>query len=241
MENSGHISLSSQMVLRRQLEVVANNLANITTNGYRAERLVFAEQVREAQNGDNLSFVHGLATVRDLTEGQKAGTGGDLDFAIAGKGFFEVEGEAGAYYTRNGAFRLNEEGELVTRDGYKVLGEGGSSIRLTFTDGPIAVGKDGVISDGDGPIGKIKVVTFDNEQSLAKLRGGLYDADGQTPEAADNYEIMQGFLEQSNVVGIAEMTRMMQIVQNYKSTSKLVDEEHERQRRAIEVLGAGMA
>ena len=229
------------MVLRRQLEVVANNLANITTNAYRAERLVFAEQVREVQNGDNFSFVQGLATVRDVTEGQKASTGGDLDLAIAGRGFFEVEGEAGAHYTRNGAFRLNQDSELVTRDGHRVMGEGGSAIRLEQTDGPVTIGKDGTISAGDGPLGKIKVVAFANEQGLVKIKGGLYDADGQSPEAAEDYEILQGFLEKSNVIGIAEMNRMMQIVQNYKSTSKLVDEEHERQRRAIEVLGAGMA
>jgi flagellar basal-body rod protein FlgF len=241
MENSGHISLSNQMVMRRQLDVVANNLANITTNGYRAERLVFAEQVRQTQNGDNLSFVQGLATVRDLTEGQKASTGGDLDLAIAGRGFFEVEGEAGPYYTRDGAFRLDNDGELVTRDGHKVMGEGGSPIRLAEADGPVAIAKDGTISAGDGPLGKIKIVAFADEHGLVKLRGGLYDASDESPEAAEDFEIMQGFLEKSNVVGIAEMNRMMQIVQSYKSASKLIDEEHERQRRAIEVLGASMS
>lgn len=241
MENSGHISLSSQMMLRQHLDVVANNLANINTNAYRAERLVFAEQLQEVQNGDSLSFVQGLATIRDLTEGQKMSTGGDLDLAIAGRGFFEVAGEGETYYTRDGAFRLDDDGELVTRAGHKVMDDGGSPIQLDQVDGPIAIGKDGVISSGDGPLGKLKVVAFENEQSLVKLRAGLYDADGQTPEAAENFELLQGILEKSNVIGIAEMNRMMQIVQSYKSISSLVDQEHERQRRAIEILGASMA
>ena len=103
------------MMLRQHLDVVANNLANINTNAYRAERLVFAEQLQEVQNGDNLSFVQGLATIRDLTEGQKTSTGGDLDLAIAGRGFFEVTGEGGAYYTRDGAFRLDDDGELLIK------------------------------------------------------------------------------------------------------------------------------
>ena len=240
MELSGHLSLSKELVLKRELEVIANNLANLNTNAYRAERLVFVEHLVETESGDKVSFAQGLATVRDLTEGQKVNTYNDLDVAISGEGYFEVEGEGASFYTRDGAFKLNHDAELVTRHGYRVLDRSGEPIRLFPVEGPVTIDADGTISAGNGPLGQLKVVRFADEQSLAKLPGGLYGADGQEPEQAEDFVIQQGAVETSNVVGIAEMTRMMQVTQNYKSAHTLAKEEDERQKKAIQVLGARM-
>ena len=238
MENTGHISLSRQLTLRRELDIVANNLANLNTNAYRGERLAFAEHLMETENGDQLSFVQGIATVRDLTPGPRTATHNDLDIAIEGDGYFEVEDDGGLFYTRDGAFGLNDEGELVTRKGQLVMGVDNAPIRLFPVDGEISISKDGVVSAGDGPLGQIKVVRFEEQELLVKLSGSLYDADGQRPEKAEDFSLLQGFIEGSNVIGIAEMTRMMQVAKDYRSAQKLVENEHRRQQKALDVLGA---
>ena len=238
MENTGHISLSRQLALQRELDIVANNLANLNTNGYRGERLAFVEYLQKTETGDEFTFVQGIATVRDLSEGQKIATHNDLDLAIEGEGYFELETENGLAYTRDGAFRLNGEGELVTRQGHRVLGEGDAPIVLSQVEGQISVSEDGIISSGNGPIGQVKVVRFEDERALVKMSGGLYDSDGQLPEDAENFALLQGYVEGSNVTGIVELTRMMQVVQNYSAASDLIDQEHQRQRRALDILGA---
>lgn len=240
MELSGHISLSRQLVLKRELEVIANNLANMNTNAFRGERLAFAKYVKETGNGDQITFVQGVATVRDLTEGQKVNTHNDLDVAIAGEGYFEVESEGVPLYTRDGAFRLNQDSELITRHGYRVLDTGGAPIRIPSTEGAVSINSDGTVSTVDGPLGKLRVVRFENEQALAKLPGGLYDADGMKAEEAEDYVIQQGVIETSNVVGIAEMARMIDATKNYRSAHTMAKEENERQKKAIQVLGSRM-
>ncbi len=143
MSNSGTVSLSQQLVLRRELDVIANNLANMNTNAYRGERMAFVEYLASAGPDQQSFYVQGLATVRDLSEGQAVRTGNSLDLAIAGEGYFEVAGEDGPLYTRDGAFGLNEEGELVTRDGLPVLDTGGNPINLSAAGGPVSISSSG--------------------------------------------------------------------------------------------------
>lgn len=240
MENSGHVSLSQQLVLRRELDVIANNLANMNTNAFRGQRMAFVEHLTEAGPGQQTFFVQGLATVRDLSEGQAIRTSNNLDVAISGEGYFEVEGEDGPLYTRDGAFGLNEEGQLVTRDGLPVLGNGGSPINLSAATGPVTISASGTISIGQGPLGQLTLVRFENEQNLARLPGGLYDANGEEPQEAEDAKVLQGHVEGSNVVGITEMARMMKVVRAYKLANTVSKEEDKRQRKAIEVLGARM-
>ena len=238
MENTGHVSLSRQSVLRRELSIVANNLANLNTNAFRGERLAFVEHLQKTANGDQLTFVQGIATVRDYSEGPKIRTGSDLDLAIEGRGYFEVESDDGLLYTRDGAFRLNADSELVTRDGHRVLDNGGSPIQLAGVEGSITINPSGTVYGSNGPVGQIKIVNFENEALLTKLPGSLYDSNGEAPLDTNDFILHQGFLEGSNVIGIAEMTRMMEIVRNYSSASKLIDEEHRRQKKTLDTLGA---
>jgi len=237
MENASYIALSRQMVLRREMEVIANNMANLNTPAYKGQSMLFVEYLETADNGEKMSFVQDISLVRNLTEGQMTSTENPLDLAIAGDGYFEVETPVGTRYTRNGVFQLNAAGELVTSSGQNVLGEGGNPITLPPNSRDVTVTRDGTISTDQGPAGRLSIVRFEDEQAMVKLADGLYDADGQDPLPTEDAEVVQGMIEGSNVQGIIELTKMIETVRHYTSTGKLVNDEHERLRRAIQSLG----
>ncbi|WP_420348818.1 flagellar basal-body rod protein FlgF [Pelagibius sp.] len=238
MENAGYIALSRQMVLRREMSVIANNMANLNTNAYKGESMLFVEHLESTDSGEKMSFVQDIALVRNLTEGNLTATENPLDTAISGDAYYEVETPLGPRYTRNGSFRLNAEGEMVTATGDKVLGEGGNPLVLPPNSSNVSITRDGTVSTDEGPVGKIRLVRFEDQQSLVKLANGFYDANGQEALAAEDAEVVQGMIEGSNVAGIVELTKMMQTVRSYSSTGRMVNDEHERMRRAIQALGS---
>ncbi len=225
------------MAIARELKVIANNLANINTNAFKSEKVSFVEHLREMGNGDKLAFTQDIGLVRDLTEGKKVNTNNSLDLAISGDGFFQVETEIGPRYTRNGAFQLNAENLLVTPHGYPVLDDGGAEISIPPDSQDIKIARDGTVSVGDGVIARIKLMQFDAPKDLKKQAGGLYDPGDQIPKEAENAELVQGMLESSNVIGIVEVSRMMEAMRGYTSVTKLIKQEDERQRTAIRLLG----
>ncbi len=237
MENAGYIALSRQMVLRREMDVIANNMANINTPAYKGQSMLFVEYLETSDSGEKMSFVQDVALVRNLTEGQMTTTENPLDLAIAGEAYFEIDTPTGPRYTRNGVFQLNADGELITSSGERVLGEGGNPITLPPNSNDVTITRDGTISTDQGPAGRLRLVRFENEQALVKLANGLYDAEGQDPLPAEGVEVLQGTIEGSNVQGIIELTRMIETVRHYSATGRMVNDEHERQRRAIQTLG----
>lgn len=236
MENPGYIALSRQMVLRRQMDVLANNLANLTTPGYRGETMVFAEHLSRTEPREKISFVQDLATRRDLRAGPLNHTGNPFDFAIRGDGYFAVETPEGELYSRAGGFTLDADGQVVTAQGQALLGDGGGPIVVPAETSTIMVARDGTISTEEGEIGRIRLVSFENEHALGKRAAGLYDANGQAPLPVAEPVIEQGKLEGSNVAGIVEMTKMTRVVRSYQAAANIANQEHERQRRAIEAL-----
>lgn len=237
MENAGYIALSRQMTLRREMDVVANNMANINTPAFKGQAMLFVEYLETSDSGEKMSFVQDIALVRNLTEGQMTSTSNPLDLAIAGEGYFEIETPTGPRYTRNGVFQLNAASELVTTSGARVLDGGGNAIVLPPNSSDVTITRDGTVSTDQGPAGQLRLVRFENEQALVKNADGLYDADGQDPLPAEDAEVHQGMIEGSNVQGIIELTRMIETVRSYSSAGKLVNDEHERLRRAIQSLG----
>ncbi len=187
-----------------------------------------------------MSFVQDIALVRNQTEGQLSATDNPLDTAISGEGYYEVETPLGPRYTRNGAFRLNAEGELVTAAGNQVLDDGGNPIVLPPNSRDVTITGDGTVSTDRGPAGKIRLARFENQQALIKMANGLYDADGQEALPAEGAEIVQGMVEGSNVAGIIELTKMIDTVRSYSSAGRMVNDEHERLRRAIQSLGGSV-
>ena len=238
MENAGYIALSRQMTLRREMDVIAHNMANLNTPAYKGESMLFVEYLEKTDSGEKMSFVQDIALVRNLTEGQLNATDNPLDTAISGDGYYEVETPLGPRYTRNGAFRLNAEGEVETANGDKVLDDGGNPIVLPPNSRDVTITRDGTVSTDRGPAGKIRLARFEDEQALIKLANGLYDADGQEALPAEGAEIVQGMVEGSNVAGIIELTKMIETVRRYSATGRMVNDEHERLRRAIQSLGS---
>lgn len=239
MENSLIIALARQSVLDRQMDVIATNLANLQTAGFKAENMIFTEIIEtDPLTGDFLSIVHDVGFVRDLSEGPFVGTNSSLDMAIQGEGYFVVDTPDGPRYTRHGVFQLDAVGKIVTTEGHPVLNSGGAPIAIPLDASTITITRDGTVSADTNEIGRIKLVRFDDPQALSKVGSGLYDAKDQTPQPSNDSEIFQGMVESSNVKGVVEMTRMIDTVRAYQAAAKLADTEHQRILDAIEALTA---
>ncbi len=236
MENSLTIALSRQSVLARQMDVIATNLANLETAGFKAENMIFSEHLEKTAEGEVLSLVHDVSFVRDLSEGPMVGTQSSLDMAIHGEGYFVVGTDEGERYTRHGVFQLDSSGQIVTTNGDPLFNSGGSPITIPPDASSITITRDGTISADAQEIGQIKVVSFENPQALSKIGNGLYEAVDQTPTADSDSEILQGMVENSNVKGVVEMTRMIDTVRSYQAATKLADTEHQRILDAIDAL-----
>ncbi len=239
MSNTMSIALSQQMALRRNLDVIANNLANMNTTSFKSESVIFEEYLMDVQTPDgntaSYSYVLDNGVNRNLTEGHQQVTGNPLDFSIKGPGYFVIETDAGERYTRNGHFTLNPEGQLVTKEGFAVLDAGRAPINFTPQDGEITVAADGTISTQLGQRGQLSVVTFDNESELTKEGTSLLSTT-QTATPAENPIVVQGMIEQSNVAPIIEMTKMISVLRAYQSASELLKTNQDMNLEAIRNL-----
>jgi flagellar basal-body rod protein FlgF len=247
MENALLIGLSRQMSLGRELDVIANNMANVSTNGFKARQSRFVEYLMPGAAADafarpdrKLSFVAEAGTALDLVGGPIERTGNALDAAIKGDGFFVVQTPAGERYTRNGAFSLNAQGQLVTSDGHPVMGDNGP---LTFTpqDNGIAIGNDGTVSTEEGQRGKLRLVRFADPQALRNEGGNLFSATAPAQPAGIAAQIEAGALERSNVKPVLEMTRLMEVSRSYTSISTMMSRMDDLRRTAISRLADATA
>ena len=236
MENPGYITLSRQLVLRRQMDIVANNLANMNTPAYKRESMLFVEHLKRTPDGEQISFVQDIAVSRDPSEGAMIRTGNPLDVAIRGEGYFVIDAPEGERYLRAGNFSLDEEGRIVTSHGYPVLDEGGGAIFVPPGSGDVTIAPDGTVQSDRRQIGHVQVVKFDSELALRKVRSGLYVSDS-VAQPVDQVAVQQGMLEASNVSGVVEITRMIETVRNYQAAARIAEDENRRQRQAIETLG----
>jgi flagellar basal-body rod protein FlgF len=253
VENTFLVGLSQQIAARRSMEVIANNLANLSTPAFKRESVQFEEYMArlpatEADGGGtvDVAFVLDRGTVRDLSAGRFERTNGVLDFALSGPGYFVVETPEGERYTRNGHFQLDNQGRVVTDDGYVVQSDGGA-IAVQPQDSDIQVGPDGTISIRNQVgasvqlLGKMRIVTFADERSLRKAGMSLFEAaPGQTaaPATLAEVRVQQGMLERGNVEPVVEITRMIEVLRAYQATTEMTQASEELLKRAIEQLGA---
>jgi flagellar basal-body rod protein FlgF len=243
MENPSYIVMSQQMGLRRQMDVIANNLANTNTTGFKAERMMFSEFLTsKAGNpgasgpGARISFLGEAGTLADTREGNLETTGNQLDMAINGPGYFTIETPGGPRYTRDGHFELDSQGRIVTREGLSLLGRGGQPLSVPQGASKIEVSLTGRITSDKGDVGEIAVVKFDNDMALRKAGGNLYETDA-TPQAIDNAtRVQQNMVEASNVQPILEISAMIEVQRRYQASQKMLEAEHERARTAIQKL-----
>ena len=236
LENASYVNVSHQVALRRQMDIIANNIANLNTTAYRGERALFEEYLVPTSENQEISFVQDVALIRDTSEGELTRTGNPLDVAISGEGYFVVETDNGPRYTRNGNFTTNDIGQLVTNEGRLLLDVDNQPIQLDLADGELTIASDGTITSEIGPIARLQLVAFENPQRLRKEGSTLYTTN-DPPLPADKARIVQGMLEKSNVQGVIEVTRMIDVMRTYQRAQKMVDTGHELQRRAIDKLG----
>lgn len=236
MDNAGYIGLSRQSGLMRELNSVANNIANINTNGYRREANIFAEHVKALQNGDpSLSIATMTRRYVDLSAGDITRTNNPLDVAIEGNGFFLVEAPQGQRLTRDGAFSLNAQGELVSSSGARVLDESGGAITIPPGGGKISITADGAINVGAQNIGKLGVVTADPALLVRVGQNQFRAENGYEP--ALNTSVHQFSLEGSNVSAVQELARLIEVQRTYEESKKFSDNDGERITRTIRALG----
>ena len=247
MQNAFLIGLSRQVALSREMDVVANNIANVDTTGYKADRSLFEEYLSSSartDSGGRVSYVRDRGVWHDMNAGQVQHTGNPLDVAIDGDGFFTVQTPAGPRYTRNGSLHINTTGQLVTADGNPVLGSGGP---ITFqpNDRQISISPDGTISArqgnsiADSVRGTLTLVTFANPQQLQKDGGSSFKPPaGVTPQAATGAKIVQGALEKSNVRGVVEMSRMIEITRSYTQIASMLQQQTDVSQQSIDKLAA---
>ena len=244
MDNTFLVGLSQQMATNRAMEVIANNLANLSTPAFKRETVQFEQYVvpvagTGAEGGGtvNVSLVLDKGVVRDVSEGRLEQTGGSFDVAIGGRGYFVVQTPEGERYTRNGHFKLDEQSRVVTDEGYQLQSDGGP-ITLQPQDGELRIARDGTMSTDLQLLGKLRIVQFEDERALKKAGSSLYDADGQGPEAATNARIIQGMLERSNVQPVIEISHMIEVMRAYQASADLTKSGEDLMRQAIQKLGA---
>ncbi|MCL1890033.1 MAG: flagellar basal-body rod protein FlgF [Desulfovibrionaceae bacterium] len=256
MQNSMFSGLFGALTNEHRMNSIANNLANINTTGYKRDSLAFRDTF--------IMFAHDhvmepIANVRSqklfpdpqhrarprlavaLTDFEQGGlkvTGAPLDLAISGEGFFTIRTPLGDYYSRNGHFRLNAEGMIITEQGFPVLGDGGEII-LPPGIKDLVIAADGRIFGDDVLLGQIGMVSVDNLRNLEKMGGNLYRArnGAQVQEIAAPGEMVQGFLEMPNVDVVYEMVNMIEAHRQFEAYQKVMQTSDTVDREAITRVG----
>jgi flagellar basal-body rod protein FlgF len=246
MQNALLVGLSRQVALERELDVVANNIANINTTGYKADGSLFEEflssPARADQSGARVSFVRDRGAWHDLSQGTVEKTGNPLDVAIDGNAFLVVQTPRGERYTRNGSLQISATGQLVTSDGSPVLGDGGP-IAFQPTDKQISIGSDGTITVQEGnakvdsPRGTLRLVSFANVQQLQKDIGSSFTVSGgEQPQPNKTAHVVQGSIEKSNVRSVIEMSRMIEITRTYTQIASILQQQHDLGQASVDKL-----
>ncbi len=235
MDAAGYTTLTRQSGLMREMQVVANNIANISTTGFRREGVVFEEYIAKTPDGPSLSMASGDGRVIDLTQAGISQTGGAFDLAIQGDGFFQVQTPDGPRLTRAGNFTPSPTGELVTNDGYRLMDDGGAAIVLPPGASKIAVAQDGTLSADGAPVAHIGLWQPGDPLSLQHQAGTMFSADSVQP--ATGGVIMQGYLEDSNVEPVQEIARMIEVKRAYELGQSFMDQEDKRMRGVVDTLG----
>jgi flagellar basal-body rod protein FlgF/flagellar basal-body rod protein FlgG len=212
--NSGYYAACTGLMSRTQaLDTIANNLANVSTAGFRATHNVFSSMLASADNA-SLSVLNQDAndygilsgTELDTTQGALVRTGNDLDFAVEGPGYFAVQTANGTEYTRGGNFRVSPQGQLITAAGDTVLGENGP---IAIVGEPVTVSTDGTISVNGAISGRLKMVEFAPKTAIQSAGGTYYTAPAGSAVAATKTQVRQGMLESSNVNPVTSVVELI--------------------------------
>ncbi len=242
MENASLVMLAQEAALRRRMEVVANNIANMSTAGFRREAPAFEvlpQQNRDADRPDarNVAFVADRRILPDLAAGRFTPTGNPLDVMVQGDGWLSYQASDGTTaYSRNGQLTRNDEGQLVNASGNRLLDTGGQPITIPAgTQGEIAIGADGRVTAGEAELGRIAIYRVDSSSNLTPRGDGLYDVPSANVDP--DGRLQSGGFESANVEPVRETTAMIEIMRHYQAGQKLAEAQDQLRRQAIERLG----
>ncbi len=235
MDTGSYTTLSRQTGLMREMRVVANNIANSATTGFRQEGLIFSEYVRSSPGSESISMSRANIRNTSSEQGALTETGGTFDLAIEGDSYFMVETPQGQRLTRSGAFSPNAAGDLVTMDGHRVLDAGRAPVFIPSDAKSIKFGQDGTLSADGRPLGQIGLFKPVETHTMVREDGVMFRVDGEIEDSFDG-RVHQGFIEGSNVNAIGQITRMIEIQRAYEMGQSFLETEDERVRSAINNL-----
>ena len=237
MDNAAYITLTRMSGLRREMQVVANNIANASTAGFRREGMIFSEYVVRADRHEpSLPMALGNTRQTFQMQGALSQTNGAFDMAIEGEGFFQLETPLGLRLTRAGIFTPNDAGELVNMDGHRLLDAGGAAIFVPPDARNVEMARDGTLSAQGQPFAQVGLVRPVDPVTISRTAGTLFTVDGPV-EPIEAPTLLQGFIEESNVDPILELTRMIEVQRAYERGQSLLDREDERIKSVIQTLG----
>ncbi|QYX57096.1 flagellar hook-basal body complex protein [Roseovarius sp. SCSIO 43702] len=235
MESTGYTTLTRQVGLMREMQVVANNIANAATTGFRQEGLVFAEYIQRNEGGPSLSMASADVRHTSMTQGALTQTGGELDLAIEGEGFFLVETPGGERLTRAGSFALSAAGDLVTPAGFRVLDAGGAPVFVPPDATGLGISPDGTLSADGRPLSQIGLVRPTDPTGLIREDGVMFRSEAGF-EPVEDGRMLQGFLEGANVDPVSQVARMIEVQRAYEMGQSFLEAENERLRTALQTF-----
>lgn len=234
MSNAIYAALARQTGLMTEMQVVANNLANSSTTGYKSDRAIFAEFIAGTRNNlADLSMGTLAGHEFDLEQGGLRFTNGKFDVAIQGEGYFLIETPQGQRLTRAGHFQLNAQSELITSAGYRVLNAGGGTIQIPEEATNVSIAGDGTISFDGQIIDQLGVVQ--TEGQLSREGNSMFAAEDGFQQVEEP-RVVQGALEQSNVSPVLEIARMIEVQRAYEAGQALIEREDDRIAKFISTL-----
>lgn len=241
MDNANYISLSRQSGLMKELSTIANNMANADTVGYKREGAIFSEYIAAAgANGEVASPRHSLSMGRlaahasNFDTGSLRMTGGSMDVAVEGDGFFLVDVNGQTQLTRAGNFMTDENGRLITVDGNAVLDNAEGEIQIPIEAGELSIALDGTLSANGVELGRLGVVTAD-PNTLSRQGSNNWVAENGF-EPLEEARVLQGFLEDSNVEPVSEIARMIEVQRFYDAGQKILEMEDNRIKQVITTI-----
>jgi flagellar basal-body rod protein FlgF len=235
MDNIGYTTLTRQSGLMREMQVVANNIANAATTGFRQEGLVFGEHIKRLDDAPSVSMATANIRNTSMMQGGLTQTGGTFDFAIEGDGFFLIETPQGERLSRAGSFSLSAEGDLVTNDGYRVLDAGGAPVFVPPDASDLSVAADGTMSSNGRPLSQIGLFQPSDPNAMIREDGVMFRSEGGV-EPHEGSAILQGFLEGSNVDPISQIARMIEVQRSYELGQKFLEADDERIRNSLKTF-----
>ncbi len=241
MDIASNVATSRLVAQQRALDVVADNLANANTPGFKTERVQFSDWLSKQSSGTTppggspIAYTQDRATWREQQAGTITHTGNPFDVAVTGDGYFTVNTPRGPRLTRDGRFGLLPSGTIADTAGNAVLDNNGQPIQLAPTDTSITIAGDGTVSSQNGQVGKIGVVQPTNPRVLS-AEGNTLFLSGSTTTPVASPALEQGAIEESNVQPVLEMTRMMDGQRQFEFLAQFVQAESDRQQNSIDKL-----